>query len=280
MTLGPHCVHSNKIPIGQSGDLIHLRREDAGWEYMSFYVHRLHANTTWEGRSDDQETALVLLGGRCWADWGNGRRHIGERIHVFDGLPYALYLPPGNGLRVEAETDCEFALCSVPSNARLEPRLITPKDVMVSLRGGGNASRQIVEVMPPAFPADKLMLVEVYTPSGNWSSYPPHKHDVHNPPAEADLDEIYYYRMERETGYAYQHLYHRGGGSDVSLSLTDGDVVLVRDGYHPVVAGHGYNVYYLNCLAGSARSLANVEDPDHAWVRSMWTNIDPRLPLV
>jgi 5-deoxy-glucuronate isomerase len=245
---------------------------------MSFLVHRLAADATWETRSADQETALVLLSGRCWVDWGGGQRRIGERAHVFDGLPYALYLPPDSVLRVDAETDCELALCSVPSKTRLEARLITPQDVNVSLRGGGNASRQIVDVMPRAFPADKLMLVEVYTPSGNWSSYPPHKHDVHNPPLEVDLDEIYYYRFDREVGYAYQRLYHRDGGSDITLSLTDGDVVLVRDGYHPVVAGHGYNVYYPNCLAGSARSLANVEDPDHVWVRSMWTDIDPRLP--
>lgn len=280
MSLGTHCVHSKKITVGQSGGLIHLTREDAGWEYMSFFVHRLAANTSWKALSDDQETALVLLGGKCWTDWGEGRRCIGERTHVFDGLPYALYLPPGNCLRVEAETDCEFAMCSVPSNARLEPRLISPKDVRVSLRGGGNASRQIVDVMPPEFPADKLMLVEVYTPGGNWSSYPPHKHDVHNPPLEADLEEIYYYRMDRQAGYAYQRLYRREGRKDVTLTVTDGDVVLVHDGFHPVVAGHGYNVYYLNCLAGSARSLANVTDPDHAWVCSTWTNIDPRLPLV
>jgi 5-deoxy-glucuronate isomerase len=280
MNLESSCVHSKKGPVGQSSELIHMTRDDAGWEYMSFFVHRLAANTAWETRSEDQEAALVLLGGQCWADWGDGRRHIGERVHVFDGLPYALYLPPGKGLRLDADTDCEFAMCSVPSNASLETRLITPKDVKVSLRGGGNASRQIVDLIPPAFPADKLMLVEVYTPSGNWSSYPPHKHDAHNPPAEVDLDEIYYYRMDREAGYAYQRLYHRGGGMDITLSLTDGDVVLVREGYHPVVAGHGYNVYYLNCLAGSARSFASVEDPDHAWVRSTWKNIDPRLPLV
>lgn len=280
LSLGTRSIHSKMVPVGQSGDLIRLTREDAGWEYMSFLVHRLPANATWNERSDDQETAFILLGGKCWVDWGNGRRHIGERTHVFDGFPYALYLPPGSGLTVEAETECEFAVCSVPSEARLEPRLITPKDVKVSLRGGGNASRQIVEVMPPVFPADKLMLIEVYTPSGNWSSYPPHKHDVHNPPVEADLDEIYYYRMDRQTGYAYQRLYRPGSGQGVTLTLTDGDVVLVHDGFHPVVAGHGYNVYYLNCLAGSARSLANIEDPDHAWVCSTWMNIDPRLPLV
>jgi 5-deoxy-glucuronate isomerase len=168
----------------------------------------------------------------------------------------------------------------VPSRANLSPRLITPEEVIVSLRGGGNASRQIVDIMPPDFPADKLMLVEVYTPSGNWSSFPPHKHDVHSPPGEVDLDEIYYYRMDRPAAFAQQRLYTKDNLRDITLTVHDGDVVLVRDGYHPVVAGHGYNVYYLNCLAGSARSLANTEDADHIWVRSTWTEPDPRLPLV
>jgi len=137
-----------------------------------------------------------------------------------------------------------------------------------------------VDVMPPDFPADKLILVEVYTPSGNWSSFPPHKHDVHNPPAEVDLDEIYYYRIDHPDGFAHQRLYTRDGSRNLTLTVRDQDMVLVRDGFHPVVAGHGYNVYYLNCLAGSARALSNTEDPDHVWVRSTWKEVDPRLPLV
>lgn len=273
-------VRSTKLEDGKSGDLVRMSRESAGWEWMSFFVHRLIKGDTWKVKNGSEETGLVVLGGRCCADWGQGHRRIGHRTNVFDGLPYALYLPPGSGLDIEAETDCEFAGCSVPSEAKLEPRLITPRDVEVTLRGGGNASRQIVDLIKPDFPADKLMMVEVYTPSGNWSSYPPHKHDVHNPPAEVDLDEIYYYRVDREGGFAYQRLYGQQGGRGVALVATDGDLILVRDGYHPVVAGHGYNVYYLNCLAGSARSLASTEDPKHAWVRSTWGAMDPRLPMV
>src|SRR5579864_4791306 len=113
--------------------------------------------------------------------------------------------------------------------------LITPKDVHVSLRGGGNASRQIVDVMRPDFPADRLMVVEVYTPGGNWSSYPPHKHDVQNPPTEVDLDEIYYYRMNQPNAFAFQHLYAGQHTADRTLRTGDGDAVLVRSGYHPVV---------------------------------------------
>jgi 5-deoxy-glucuronate isomerase len=271
---------SNLLPDGHSGELLNFTRQDAGWDWMSFFVRRLAPREAWETRQGQEEMVLVLLGGKCLADWGEGRQQLGQRGNVFEGLPYALYLPAGSRLQLEAQTVCEFAVCSVPSNAQLKPRLIAPSDVTVSLRGGGNASRQIVEVMPPNFPADKLMIVEVYTPSGNWSSYPPHKHDVHNPPNEVDLDEIYYYRTDHQSGYAYHRLYTPDGERDLTLTVADGDAVLVRDGYHPVVAGHGYNIYYLNCLAGSARSLANTEDPQHIWVKGSWETMDPRLPLV
>ncbi|MBV9479390.1 MAG: 5-deoxy-glucuronate isomerase [Acidobacteria bacterium] len=279
MTRQEFLVHSHQSR-DSAANLLSLPRESAGWDWMSFFVHRLVRGHAHSVRAEEEEVAIVLLGGKCIADWGDGPHSIGERAHVFDGLPYAIYLPAGSQAQLRAETTCEIAECRVPSTARLKPRLITPGDVTTSLRGGGNASRQIVDVMPPSFPADKLMIVEVYTPSGNWSSYPPHKHDVHNPPTEVDLDEIYYYRMDRAGAYAHQRLYTRDGERDVTLTVHDGDAVLVRDGYHPVVAGHGYNIYYLNCLAGSARLLANTEDPDHVWVRTTWKQIDPRVPMV
>jgi 5-deoxy-glucuronate isomerase len=277
----PHdfLLHSQQSE-GGTATLLNLPRTVAKWEWMSFFVRRLAPAQSHAIDSANEEVAIVILGGKCVADWGEGQRPIGERANVFEGLPYAIYLPPGSHAQFQAETVCEFAECRVPSTARLKPQLITPKDVKTSLRGGGNASRQIVDIMPPDFPADKIMVVEAYTPSGNWSSYPPHKHDVHNPPAEVDLDEIYYYRIDRPGGYAHQRLYTRDGQRDLTLTVHDGDAVLVRDGYHPVVAGHGYNVYYLNCLAGSARLLANTEDPDHLWVRSTWNEIDPRVPMV
>ena len=272
-------VHSRRSADG-AGDLLSLPREVAGWEWMSFFVHRLAPGQSLSVHAENEEVAIVLLGGKCVADWGEGEQKIGERAHVFDGLPYAIYLPATSRAQLRAETQCELAECRVPSSARFKSQLISPKDVKTNLRGGGNASRQIVDVMPPDFPADKLMVVEVYTPSGNWSGFPPHKHDVHNPPAEVDLDEIYYYRMERPEAYAHQRLYTRNGSRDLTLTVHDGDVVLVRDGYHPVVAGHGYNVYYLNFLAGSARQLLTTEDPDHVWVRSTWNQVDSRVPMV
>lgn len=271
---------SRPLPAHESGELLRFTRQDVGWEWMSFFVRRLAPGQVWETRNSEEETVVLLLGGTCLGDWGEGRQRIGQRKNVFDGLPYAVYLPAGSLLHLEAQTECELAGCSVPSSAQLKARLITPAEATVSLRGGGNASRQIVDVIRPDFPADKLMVIEVYTPGGNWSSYPPHKHDVHNPPHEVDLDEIYYYRMDHASGYAYHRLYTGDGKRDMTLTVSDGDAVLVRDGYHPVVAGHGYHVYYLNCLAGSARSLANTEDPQHSWVRTAWGTMDSRLPLI
>ncbi|HXW93949.1 MAG TPA: 5-deoxy-glucuronate isomerase [Terriglobales bacterium] len=271
-------VHSKNLPIETGGELLHLSRQQAKWEWMSFFVRRLQPADVYRARLEGEEAAFVLLGGTGYADWGAGAQRIGKRKHVFDGFPYALYLSPDNQVTFTAETICEIAECRVPSQARFLPRLITPKDVATSLRGGGNVSRQIVDVMTPAFPADKIMVVEVYTPGGNWSSYPPHKHDVHNPPSEVDLDEIYYYRIRQAEGFAFQHLYSPDDSR--VLKVRDGDAVLVRSGYHPVVAGPGYDVYYLNFLAGSARALTVTEDAEHAWIRSTWKEADSRLPLV
>ena len=273
-------VHSRDLPPDQAGELLHLPRQQAKWEWMSLFVRRLQPGDFYRTRTESEEAVFVLLGGTCMADWGQGSQHIGNRKNVFDGFPYAVYVPMGNKVTFKADTACEIAECRVPSDARSEPRLITPRDVVSSLRGGGNASRQIVDVMMPAFPADKLMVIVVYTPGGNWSSYPPHKHDVHNPPAEVDLDEIYYYRIRQPEGFAFQHLYSRENSSECTVKARDGDAVLVRNGFHPVVAGPGYDVYYLNFLAGSSRALAVTEDPHHVWIRSTWNETDPRLPLV
>jgi 5-deoxy-glucuronate isomerase len=273
-------VHSCQLPTGMSGQLLNFSSKDAGWEWMSMCVKRLSPGETWEIAYPGEETVCVLLSGKCIADWGEGEHKIGNRETVFGGLPYAVYLSAESGVRFAAETVCELAVCHVPSRVTFPSRLITPKDVVVSLRGGGNASRQIVDVMRPEFPAERLIVVEVYTPGGNWSSYPPHKHDVHNPPSEVDLDEIYYYRMNKENAFAHQRLYSADGTRDKMVTVRDGDAVLVRDGYHPVVAGPGYDVYYLNFIAGTSRSLAITEDPNHVWIRSSWKEVDSRLPLV
>jgi 5-deoxy-glucuronate isomerase len=280
MEITDNLIHSRSVPPGQSGELIEFSRQGVHWGWMSFSVRRLVPGESWEGHHPGEETACVLLSGTCAVEWNKQREEIGKRRTVFDGLPYALYLTPGDRARFTAISTCEIAECHVPSQSQLPSRLVTPVDVSVSLRGGGNASRQIVDIMSPDFPADRLIAIEVYTPGGNWSSYPPHKHDVHNPPAEVDLDEIYYYRMNRPGAFAHQRLYRTDGSRDSIVTARDGDVVLVRDGYHPVVAGPGYDVYYLNFLAGSARALSVTEDPSHIWIRSAWGKMDDRLPLI
>jgi 5-deoxy-glucuronate isomerase len=271
-------VRGRNLPPDQAGEMVGFTREQAGWEWMSFTVTRLLPGHVLDSSTGEEEMVLVWLGGQCLANWGAGEQSVGARKNVFDGLPYALYLPAGHRVTIKAETSCEIAHCRVPSNARLEPKLVTPQDVVSGLRGGENASRQIVDVIAPTFPADKLVVFEVYTPGGNWSSFPPHKHDVDQPPAEVDLDEIYYYRMRGGRGYALQNLYR--DDRDSLIKVRDGDVVLVREGYHPVVAGPGYDTYYLNFLAGSARTMTVTEDPEHVWLRSTWKQTDPRLPLV
>jgi 5-deoxy-glucuronate isomerase len=257
------------------------RIEDFGFEYMSFAVRKLSQGLKYEGKTDGVELAIVVLGGICSVTSMAGEwQRFGGRKTVFDGLPYTLYLPPGTVFTVMADTDCDLAFCYCIAEEKHPARLVTPDQVGIEIRGGGNATRQINSMLPPDFPAHRLMVVEVFTPAGSWSSFPPHKHDVHNPPAEVDLDEIYYYRIDRPEGFAIQKVYTADRRIDETMTVRDGELVIVPEGYHPVVAAHGYNVYYLNALAGSARSLAASDDPDYAWVRNEWRDKDPRVPMV
>ena len=210
------------LPLDQAGEMVGFTREQAGWEWMSFKVTRLLPGQILEWRTDGEELVLLWLGGTCSANWGAGEQTVGARRDVFDGLPYTLYLPCSQRVVVKAETVCEIAECRVPSQAKLAPCLVKPQDVTTGLRGGENASRQIVEVIAPGFAADKLVVFEVYTPGGNWSSYPPHKHDVHQPPEEVDLDEIYYYRMRNARGFALQTLYQADPARESLLKVRDG----------------------------------------------------------
>jgi 5-deoxy-glucuronate isomerase len=256
------------------------RIEDFGYQYLSFEARMLASGEEIRGETEARELAIVLLGGRCSVESSAGTwTNIGARANVFSGRPFTLYLPVGTSFRMSADTACDLALCYCRAEAHYPAKLVTPDEVRMEIRGGGNATRQIHHMLTPEFPAQRLLVVEVYTPAGNWSSYPPHKHDVHNPPGEVDLEEIYYYRIDRPEGYAIQRVYTADRRLDATLTVRDRELVLVPEGYHPVVAAHGYNVYYLNALAGSARSMAASDDPDYAWVRGTWTETDPRVPL-
>jgi 5-deoxy-glucuronate isomerase len=257
------------------------REVSEGFEFLSLSASKVEVGQRIYGDTAGRELGLVVLGGRCSVESSRGSwKGIGRRADVFSGMPYALYLPVATQLEVTAETDCDLAFCYSRATEYYHPQLVTPGEVEIEIRGGANATRQINKIFRPEFAAHRLLIVEVYTPGGNWSSYPPHKHDVHNLPVEADLEELYYYRIDRPEGYAIQKVYTRDRRLDHTLTVRDGEMVRVPEGYHPVVAAHGYNVYYLNALAGSARSMAASDDPDYEWVRSTWHDKDPRVPLV
>ncbi len=272
---------------GGPGIVAEVRPEQAGWEFLSMQVRRFNAGQSWSGATGENEYGHVILGGRCDIRTSRGDfLNIGRRPNVFSGMPYAVYLSRHCEFSIEALTDgCEVATCWVPTDEDHPARLVTPADSAIELRGGGNASRQINSIFPPGFDCQRLVCVEVYTPSGNWSSYPPHKHDVHREDAqgrvlEADLEEIYFYKIDRPEGYAYQRVYTPDRHIDAVMMAENNDAVLVPEGYHPVVSAPGYTTYYLNWLAGSAQSLANSDDPQYAWVKSAWGALDPRLPVV
>jgi 5-deoxy-glucuronate isomerase len=265
------------------GEILSITQARAGWDSISLHMVRLERGAAHVVKRPSEELVLVLLGGvasfRIGAD---SIRNLGGRENVFTGMPHALYVPVGaERVEIEGQSElCEVAVCGARATRRFPLKVIEPRDVEVEIRGGGNATRQINHIVKPDFPADRILIVEVYTPSGNWSSYPPHKHDVHNPPAEVDLDEIYFYKFSSPEGFAIQRAYGKNGERDETLTVRDNEAVLIPDGYHPVVAAHGYDCYYLNVLAGSARSMAASDDPDYAWVRGQWRNKDARLPLV
>lgn len=255
--------------------------ENFGFELLAFKVVKLEPGAQVTEETGARELAIVPLGGVCAVTSEAGDFPVvGGRKDVFSGLPHTLYLPIRTRFTLTATTACDLAFCYTNAERPFPAKLVGPDDVRVEIRGGGNATRQINHMIQPGFPADRILVCEVYTPSGNWSSYPPHKHDVHNPPGEVDLEEYYYYRIDKPEGYAIQKVYSADRRIDETITVRDGELVLVPEGYHPVVAAHGYNAYYLNVLAGSARSMAASDDPDYAWVRDTWREQDPRLPLV
>jgi 5-deoxy-glucuronate isomerase len=262
----------------QAGEERRVTPESADWQYLSFDVF----SGRFSRAADDVELVLVPLGGRCRVDTEGQSWELGAREDVFGGMPWALYLPRDTS--VEAEADGEVAVCGARCERQREPVLVTPADVEVEVRGAGNATRQINHIVKPDFPAERILVVEVYTPAGNWSSYPPHKHDEDHGEREAVLEETYYFRTREEPpgAFAVQRLYSPTHGLDLTATVRNGDLLVVPYGYHTTCAAHGHDLYYLNALAGDRRTMAAADDPDLAWIRPAWAELepDPRVPLV
>lgn len=257
--------------------------EVAGWHYVSFEVISFTGQTL-DLPSDGDERAIIPLGGTANAVIDGRSYDFGGRADVFSGLGHLLYVPRDTAVTLTASEGAEIAIASAPATTRHEVVLVTPDDLPVEARGGGNASRQVSTLMPPSFSADRLHIVEVWTPGGNWSSFPPHKHE-HDHAGEAELEETYYYRLrDPENGWALQRAYSPEREFDFAQTVRDGDICLLPWAYHTTVAAHGHDLYYLNVLAGPApeRTLQAYQDPTLASLAEDWAQqgIDGRLPVV
>jgi 5-deoxy-glucuronate isomerase len=241
-----------------------LRRGTNGARELSIARLRVEAGARDEYRADDEETIVVLQEGAGRFEV-NGREWPVSRASVFAERATALYLPPGATLRVTATSPLEAVLISAATKAGGEPALVGPDDVRVNPRGKGCYAREVHDLFVTDPHARRLMVGETYNPAGNWSSYPPHKHDGRD--GESILEEVYYFRVDPPQGFGHQMIYTADGES-VTHTVHDGDAVLLPYGYHPVSAAPGYRLYYLWAIAGAERKLAVFEDPTHRWIHN------------
>lgn len=251
-----------------SGRVLRVTPETARWSYVGFEVFHLEPGASLARETGGREVCLVLITGRAKvATATESWPEIGERMSLFDGeSPYSVYVPAGDRYQVEALSALELAVCSAPGGGGLPARLIGPEDVSRSTRGSGTNTRHVRDILPQSASADNLLVVEVITPSGCWSSYPPHKHDTDNLPVESSLEETYYHRLNPAQGFAFQRVYTDDRAIDETMTVEDGHVVMVPRGYHPVGAPHGYDLYYLNVMAGPTRAWHFKNDPAHEWI--------------
>lgn len=286
------------LPDGALADDRHrllLTPERAGWRYSGLRVVRLERGDTYELALDGIEAAVLPLGGSVDVDVDGRRLELDGRDDVFARVTDWAYVPVGSSACLSTRTGCEVALPTARAERRFDAVRIAAEDVAVEVRGAGPATRQVTNFCSPeAFgEADRLMCVELLTPGGNWSSYPPHKHDD-SPECPVQNEEIYYFRLgvAGRPGYAGDgfglHRTYTGtevpDPFDINVSVGDGDVFLIPRGYHgPCVAAPDYPMYYLNVLAGpgAERSMAFCDDPAHRWVRDAWEGaaLDPRCPM-
>ncbi len=241
---------------------------ESGWHWVGFSVHRMAPGASLAiAARPGREQAIVLLSGRVALDWRGHVTEIGQRTRVFEPIgPWTLYLEPADTASLRAATASEVVVADAPVDSEW-PRshLFTPDDVIREVRGEGVTEREIHHLLDGPGQAARLLLVEVLTPAGHWSSFPPHKHDTEDPPREAALEEVYYYRLDPESGWAVQRVYDQEG-MDHTLAISDGEAVKVPRGYHPVAVPPGVRAYYLNAMAGPRRVWHFTVDPAFAHV--------------
>ena len=255
-------------PPAPDGTIVDIDPASAGWEYTGITAYRLRPGQRVARPGDDRERLVLVLEGRAEVRVGEtDLGPLGSRASVFDGPPPPVVLvAPRTAFDLVAQTDALVVVASAPGGPVEITRCFGPDEILVEARGSGQTARRIHHLLPPTTEAGRLIAYEVFTPGGNWSSYPPHKHDTEEPPVEARLEELYFYRFARPQGFAFQRVYTRDGSLDEALTPHDGDVVLVPRGYHPVGAPAGYDCYYLNVMAGPNRAWYFTIDPDHAWL--------------
>ncbi len=255
-------------PSGKSGRVQHVTPASAGWTYVGFDLYRLAPGETAKAATGEREACLVFVSGTGQVNAGGTDFGVqGARRSPFEGKPHAVYVPAGSDWSVTAVTACELAVCSAPGKAGARSaRAIGPDDVGQEIRGKGTNTRYVTNILPEGAPADSLLVVEVITPGGHTSSYPPHKHDTNDLPRESALEETYYHRFNPPQGFAFQRVYTDDRSLDEAIAVEDGDVTMVPRGYHPVAAVHGYDSYYLNVMAGPVRTWKFHNAAEHEWL--------------
>ncbi|MDC9822193.1 5-deoxy-glucuronate isomerase [Devosia sp. ZB163] len=255
-------------PAAPSGHVHHITPGNAGWTYVGFDLHRLpNAGDVAKGGHSDREACLVLISGRASIEVDGLTFLAGERMSPFEGPPHSVYVPAGMNWRIEALTPLEVAVCTAPGKPGARPpRLIGPADAERLTRGKGTNTRYPTNILPETADADSLLVVEVITPGGHTSSYPPHRHDEDDLPRQSFLEETYYHRFSKPQGFGFQRVYTDDRSLDETMLIEDGDVVLVPRGYHPVAAVAGYDIYYLNVMAGPKRTWKFYNAPEHEWM--------------
>lgn len=256
-------------PLGVHGKLHDITPEDAGWHYVGFGLHRLRPGEVVQDLTEDREVILVMIEGKAHftaagQDWGV----LGDRMNVFEKTPpHCLYVPNGSDWLAKAETDCVIAVCSAPGASGHAARRIGPDGITLTERGKGANTRYINNIaMEGEDYADSLLVTEVFTPAGHWSSFPSHRHDEDDFPRITYLEETYYHRLNPANGFGVQRVYTDDGSLDETMAVHDGDVVLVPRGHHPCGAPYGFEMYYLNVMAGPLRKWRFVAAPEVEWI--------------